>query len=39
MEPCITVTAITVVKDRRKPLKAGTLLGMCKQLGIDPSKL
>ncbi len=29
----------TVVKDRRKPLKTGTLLGMCKQLGIDPSDL
>ena len=25
----------TVVKDRRKPLKTGTLRGMCKQLGID----
>ena len=29
----------TVVKDRRKPLKAGTLRGMCKQLGIDPDDL
>ena len=29
----------TVVKDRRKPLKAGTLHGMCKQLGIDPNDL
>ena len=29
----------TVVKDRRKPLKTGTLLGMCKQLGIDPNDL
>ena len=29
----------TVVKDRRKPLKAGTLLGMCKQLGIDLNDL
>lgn len=29
----------TVVKDRRKPLKTGTLRGMCKQFGIDPSKL
>ena len=29
----------TVVKDRRKPLKTGTLLGMCKQLGIDPNEL
>ena len=29
----------TVVKDRRKPLKAGTLRGMCKQLGIDPNDL
>ena len=29
----------TVVKDRKKPLKAGTLLGMCKQLGIDPNDL
>ena len=26
----------TVVKDRRKPLKTGTLRGMCRQLGIDP---
>ena len=25
----------TVMKDRRKPLKTGTLRGMCKQLGID----
>ena len=29
----------TVVKDRRKPLKTGTLRGMCKQLGIDPDDL
>ena len=29
----------TVVKDRRKPLKTGTLRGMCKQLGIDPNDL
>ena len=29
----------TVVKDRRKPLKTGTLLGMCKQLGIDLNDL
>ena len=29
----------TVVKDRRKPLKTGTLLGMCKQLGINPNDL
>ncbi len=29
----------TVVKDRRKPLKVGTLRGMCKQLGIDPDDL
>ena len=29
----------TVVKDRRKPLKTGTFLGMCKQLGIDPNDL
>ncbi len=29
----------TVVKDRRKPLKIGTLRGMCKQLGIDPDHL
>ena len=29
----------TVLKDRRKPLKAGTLRGMCKQLGIDPGEL
>ena len=29
----------TVVKDRKKPLKTGTLLGMCKQLGIDPNDL
>ena len=29
----------TVVKDRRKPLKTGTLLGMCKQLGIDSNDL
>ena len=29
----------TVVKDRRKPLKTGTLHGMCKQLGIDPNDL
>ena len=29
----------TVVKDRRKSLKAGTLHGMCKQLGIDPNDL
>ena len=28
-----------VMKDRRKPLKTGTLLGMCKQLGIDPNEL
>ena len=30
---------IAVVKDRKAPLKAGTLHGMCKQLGIDPSDL
>ena len=29
----------TVVKDRRQPLKTGTLRGMCKQLGIDPDDL
>ena len=29
----------TVVKDRRKPLKTGTFLGMCRQLGIDPNDL
>lgn len=29
----------TVVKDRKKPLKTGTLVGMCKQLGIDPNDL
>ena len=29
----------TVVKDRKKPLKTGTLRGMCKQLGIDPNDL
>ena len=29
----------TVVKDRKKSLKAGTLHGMCKQLGIDPNDL
>ena len=29
----------TVVKDRGKPLKTGTFLGMCKQLGIDPDDL
>ena len=29
----------TVVKDRKKPLKTGTLVGMCKQLGIDPTDL
>ena len=29
----------TVVKDRTKPLKTGTLRGMCKQLGIDPNDL
>ena len=29
----------TVVKDRRKPLKTGTLRGMCGQLGIDPNDL
>ena len=29
----------TVVKDRKKPLKTGTLRGMCKQLGIDPNEL
>ena len=29
----------TVVKDRRKPLKAGTFRSMCKQLGIDPKDL
>lgn len=29
----------TVVKDRRKPLKTGTLRGICKQLGIDPNNL
>ena len=28
-----------VVKDRSKPLKTGTLRGMCKQLGIDPNEL
>ena len=30
---------ITVVKDRKAPLKAGTFHGMCRQLGIDPSDL
>ena len=30
---------LAVVKGRRKPLKAGTLRGMCKQLGIDPNDL
>ncbi|MCY3980657.1 MAG: type II toxin-antitoxin system HicA family toxin [Alphaproteobacteria bacterium] len=29
----------TVVKDRRKPLKTGTLRGICRQLGIDPDDL
>ena len=29
----------TVVKDRRKRPKPGTLHGMCKQLGIDPNDL
>ena len=29
----------TVVKDRKKPLKTGTLHGMCKQLGINPDDL
>ena len=29
----------TVVKDRTKPLKTGTLRDMCKQLGIDPNDL
>ena len=29
----------TVVKDRKKPRKTGTLVGMCKQLGIDPNEL
>ena len=29
----------TVVKDRKKPLKTGTLRGMCKQLEIDPDDL
>ncbi len=29
----------TVVKDRSKPLKTGTLFGMCRQLGIDPNDL
>ena len=29
----------TVLKDRRKPLKTGTLRGMCRQLGIDPNDL
>ena len=29
----------TVVKDRKKPLKTGTLRGMCKQLGIAPDDL
>ena len=29
----------TVVKDRRKPLKTGTLRAMCKQLGIEPNDL
>ena len=29
----------TVLKDRRKSLKTGTLLGMCKQLGIDLNDL
>ena len=28
-----------VVKDRKKPLKTGTLRGMCNQLGIDPNDL
>ena len=30
---------VTVVKDRKAPLKTGTYHGMCKQLGIDPSDL
>ncbi len=29
----------TMVKDRRKSLKAGTLRSMCKKLGIDPNDL
>ena len=29
----------TVVKDRRKPLKTGTLRAMCTQLGIEPDDL
>ena len=29
----------TVAKDRGKPLKPGTLGGMCEQLGIDPNHL
>ncbi len=29
----------TVVKDRRKPLKDGSLRGMCRQFGIDPNDL
>ena len=29
----------TVVKDRKMPLKTGTLRGMCRQLGIDPNDL
>ena len=29
----------TVVKDRRKPLKTGTLRGICRQLDIDPDDL
>jgi len=29
----------TVLKDRKKPLKTGTLHAMCKQLGIDPDDL
>ncbi len=28
-----------MVKDRRKPLKTGTLRSMCRQLGIDPNDL
>ena len=30
---------ITIVKNRKAPLKTGTFHGMCKQLGIDPSAL
>ncbi len=29
----------TVAQSRRKPLKTGTIRGMCKQLGIDPNDL